>query len=87
MSIDVVGIKIDTFIAATVVISLCGIPWAVTMVLPFAIIGQGVDATESGLYMGLYQYLTNIFLPVNRCLEYICCNTTINCSCERRIPH
>jgi MFS family permease len=45
-------IFINEIIGATVVIALCGIPWAITMVLPFTIIGQGVDATESGLYMG-----------------------------------
>lgn len=45
-------IFINEIIGATVIIALCGIPWAITMVLPFTIIGQGVDATESGLYMG-----------------------------------
>jgi len=45
-------IFIHNYIPATVVIALCGIPWAVTMALPFTIIGQCVDATQSGLYMG-----------------------------------
>jgi len=50
--------------AAITVISLLGIPWAVTMVLPFTIIGQGVDATESGLYMGAL----NIFVVLPQLL-------------------
>lgn len=53
-------IKITTDVWATVIIAACGIPWTVTMVLPFAIIGQGVSAGESGLYMGVL----NIFVVV-----------------------
>jgi solute carrier family 45 protein 1/2/4 len=55
-------------VGAFVVISLCGIPWAITMVLPFTIIGQGVDATDSGLYMGalnIFVVLPQLFVSVS----------------------
>jgi len=45
-------IFINNMTGAYVVIALCGVPWSITMVLPFTIIGQGVDAADSGLYMG-----------------------------------
>jgi solute carrier family 45 protein 1/2/4 len=55
---------IEGVVGAFVVISLCGIPTAVTMVLPFTIVGQGVSTTDSGLYMGAL----NIFVVLPQLL-------------------
>jgi len=51
-------------------ILVCGVPWAVTMILPFAIVGQGVSSREGGLYMGvlnifvvLPQIMVSVFIP------------------------
>jgi len=45
-------IFIHSNVFASIAIACFGIPWSVTMVLPFTIIGQGVDVSQSGLYMG-----------------------------------
>jgi len=56
--------------AAQVIILVCGIPWAVTMILPFTIVGQGVLPSQGGLYMGalnifvvLPQIMVSVFVP------------------------
>jgi solute carrier family 45 protein 1/2/4 len=61
---------IKTTKGATSVIAVSGIPWTVTMILPFAIVGQAVETCESGLYMGvmnifvvLPQMLVSLLLP------------------------
>jgi len=55
---------------AICLILVCGIPWAVTMVLPFTIVGEAVATHESGLYMGalnifvvIPQILVSLFIP------------------------
>jgi len=55
---------------AQAIILVCGVPWAVTMALPFTIVGQGVSTRESGLYMGalnifvvLPQIMVAVFIP------------------------
>eukprot|EP00026_Physarum_polycephalum_P006135 Phypoly_transcript_06176.p1 GENE.Phypoly_transcript_06176~~Phypoly_transcript_06176.p1 ORF type:complete len:534 (+),score=38.24 Phypoly_transcript_06176:118-1719(+) len=62
---------IKTTIGAMSIIVVCGIPWTVTMVLPFAIVGQGVAPHESGLYMGVLnifvvipQILVSLLIPI-----------------------
>lgn len=61
---------VTTVHAAQAIILVCGIPWAVTMALPFSIVGEGVSSRESGLYMGALnifvvvpQIMVSVFIP------------------------
>lgn len=62
---------ITTPLGALILIIACGVPWTVTMVLPFAIVGEGVAPEEGGLYMGVLnifvvipQILVSLFIPI-----------------------
>jgi hypothetical protein len=63
-----------------VLISFCGIPWAIAMVYPFTLVALSVSEEESGMYMGTipkpnfimdsirHQFTSN---PNPRCVEHI----------------
>jgi len=55
-------------LGAMFIIAICGIPWTVTMALPFTIVGQGVSTAESGLYMGAM----NIFIVLPQLIVSLC---------------
>lgn len=51
---------VESKVGAMLLISACGIPWSVVMVLPFTLVAMAVDEQESGMYMGVL----NIFVVI-----------------------
>jgi len=43
---------VKTKIVALILIACFGIPWAITMALPFSLVAQVANEKENGLYMG-----------------------------------
>jgi len=48
----IMTVFVKTEVGAIILISACGIPWAVVMVFPFTLVSMAVNVSEAGKYMG-----------------------------------